>query len=670
MKKIYLSLLLTTILYPNEELESIDVIEEATAQIVEDVSGEEIQSADLADSLQQNIADISIIRRSGVANDIILRGQTRDNINVIIDGAKIYGACVNRMDPPISHVITHAVDDIEVSEGGFDVENFGTLSGKVDVHTKKPSAGLRGELGANVGSFGYQGFSGTVEGGDKRFRFLITASTEESEQYEDGDGNDLATQLENYADSRGLKGYDYAPQYSGMDAYQKDMFMGKLFFNLTDNQELRFSYMGNRSDNVLYPSSKMDAIYDDSNLYNFEYIGKNLGSFSDRLNLQLYKSDVEHPMSTQYRVVGQEQYMTHKLTTDMRGAKLKNSKDGLTYGIDTSVRNWDGKYYMTMVKSGQSKMTGISIDDVDTQNLGFFVEKSFKVDSIEVSVGARYDDTSIETDSPEKDRDYNGFSANIFASYMLPDRVKIFGGVGKSNRVPDARELYNTKYKKLDDGTMKRIVNGNPDLDQTQNYEIDFGFEKRFDSGKIKLTTFYSMLKDYIYYNGSKMANSFENIDAKIYGFSLTGGFLVGDSISISGGLAYKKGRKDDPLTKQSDRDLADISPLKLNASLNYDYDEQGYIQLSMVASSKWDTIDSDNGEQELAGYGVLNFKTSREFDNGVEVTFGVNNLLDKTYTTTNTYKDLILMTDNSDTMLINDMGRYIYLNAKYRFGY
>jgi len=54
---------------------------------------------------------------------------------------------------------------------------------------------------------------------------------------------------------------------------------------------------------------------------------------------------------------------------------------------------------------------------------------------------------------------------------------------------------------------------------------------------------------------------------------------------------------------------------------------------------------------------------------NGFEVTFGVNNLLDKTYTTTNTYKDLILMTDNSDTMLINDMGRYIYLNAKYRFG-
>jgi len=318
MKKVYLSLLLTTILYPNEELDSIDVIGEATSQIVEDVSGEEVQSADLANSLQKLSPNVSLIRRSGIANDIILRGQTRDNINVIIDGAKIYGACVNRMDPPISHVITHAVDNIEISEGGFDVENFGTLSGKVNVETQKPSKGLKGEIGANVGSFGYQGFTGTIEGGDDRYRFLITGSTEESEQYEDGDGNDLATQLENYAESRGLKGYEYAPKYKDMDAYKKDMFMGKLFLNLTDTQELRFSYMGNRSDDVMYPSSKMDAIYDDSNLYNFEYIGRNLGSFSDRLNLQVYKSDVEHPMSTQYRVVGQEQYMTHKLTINYR----------------------------------------------------------------------------------------------------------------------------------------------------------------------------------------------------------------------------------------------------------------------------------------------------------------------------------------------------------------
>ncbi len=38
-----------------------------------------------------------------------------------------------------------------------------------------------------------------------------------------------------------------------------------------------------------------------------------------------------------------------------------------------------------------------------------------------------------------------------------------------------------------------------------------------------------------------------------------------------------------------------------------------------MVASSKWDTIDVIMENKNLQDMGVLNFKTSREFDNGVE---------------------------------------------------
>ena len=113
---------------------------------------------------------------------------------------------------------------------------------------------------------------------------------------------------------------------------------------------------------------------------------------------------------------------------------------------------------------------------------------------------------------------------------------------------------------------------------------------------------------------------------------------------------------------------MAEITPLKFNATASYDYDEQGNIELSMVASDRWSSIDSENGEQVLAGYGIFNLKTTREFDSGLEFTLGVDNMFDKTYATTNTYKDLILMTDGSNTMLINEPGRYVYLNAKYQF--
>jgi len=669
-KEIILSLIVIANLQAEEVLEDISVVEEGTTQVVKNISGEELKSADLADALQKNVPSISMIRRSGIANDIILRGQKRDNINVTIDGAKIYGACVNRMDPPTSHVLTNAIDDVVVQEGPFDVEEFGVLSGSVKVKTKKPTKEVHGDLTLNGGSFGYKKVSGTVSGGTEKLRLLFSASNETGEQYEDGNGDNFAQQLENYTASTASTTDDkfvYSTKDKNRDAFEKTMYMGKVFVDFTPDQELQLSYTANRSDDVLYPSSKMDAIYDDSDIFNLKYSIKNLSAYSKKLDFQLYNSQVEHPMSTQYRKAGEQKYMTHLLTTEMTGVKVKNSVNAfgqtISYGVDGSKRNWDGQYKMTTVATGAVKNMRKSIDDVDTKNIGVFAKSKKSIGKLDIEFGARYDDTSIETASNTlKDNDYNALSANIFANYHIDDNTKYFIGVGKSSRVPDARELYNTKT----DGS----INGNPNLDQTTNYELDLGVKKEFDSGTVKVKTFYSKLKDYIYYNGNPTIkkNNFENIDATIYGFELGGSYMPTDNLYLSANLAYKRGKKDTQTTGQTGTNLAEITPLKLNATASYNYDENGMVEVSLVASDRWNDIDSENGEQTLAGYGVVNLKTTRSFDNGLEFTLGVDNALDKNYAISNTYKDLILMTDGSDTMLMNEPGRYVYLNAKYAF--
>ncbi|HIP41921.1 MAG TPA: TonB-dependent receptor [Campylobacterales bacterium] len=672
---IYLSLATVAILQGAEQLEAIDVVEKVNTKIVENVSGEEVKSADLAEVLHKNIPSISLIRRSGIANDIILRGQKRDNINVTIDGAKICGACVNRMDPPTSHVVTHAIEEVEVREGAFDVEEFGALSGSIKIRTKKPTQELSGELSLNTGSFGYKKASGTISGGTDRVKVMFSASTEQGEQYKDGNGDNFAEQLSNYTEGTTLGGFNYSSSNKNMDAFEKTMFMGKVFVDVTDDQELRVSYTANRSSDVLYPSSKMDAIWDDSDIINMEYSIKNLSRFSKKLDFQIYNSQVDHPMSTEYRALAEAggKFMTHHLTSDMTGIKLKNSVDAFgrsfTYGIDASQRNWDGKYTVTSTTNAfPVKTIGASISDVDTDNVGVFVKCERTIGKIDLEVGARYDDTSIDTKSlTEQDKDYQSFSGNIFATYNVNRDTKYFVGVGKSSRVPDARELYNVKYNTAVMPPV-RVLNGNPTLNQTTNYEIDMGIERFYGNGKVKIKTFYSKLKDYIYYNGSLKTNNFENIDATIYGAELSGSYLASDKVSLYAGLSYKKGEKDTQPTGQTDTDLAEITPMKFNASLTYDYDDYGDVELSVIASNGWSDIDSENGEQELAGYGVFNLKTTREFENGFVITAGVDNVLDKTYATTNTYKDLILMTDGSDTMLINEPGRYLYLNAKYQF--
>ena len=214
----------------------------------------------------------------------------------MIDDAKIYGACPNRMDPPTSHVLSNNIESVEVIEGPYDVENFGTLSGKVTVKTKEPKEDFSGDINVGFGSFGYQKFSTTLSGGTDKLKVLVSASTEKSDQYEDGNGNDfLEQQKEN--------GVPVPNQYSSddLEAYEKKTILTKAIYNIDDTSELKLSYTANRSDNVLYPNTPMDADYDDSNIYTLGYTKRNLGSFSKELNLDYYYSNVDHPMSVRLR---------------------------------------------------------------------------------------------------------------------------------------------------------------------------------------------------------------------------------------------------------------------------------------------------------------------------------------------------------------------------------
>ena len=112
-----------------------------------------------------------------------------------------------------------------------------------------------------------------------------------------------------------------------------------------------------------------------------------------------------------------------------------------------------------------------------------------------LKVGARFDDTSIDPGNRLNlpDNDYRSLSGNVYANYHADRDTRLFGGVGKASRVPDARELY----------FYSAMVNevGTPTLNDTQNYEIDLGVEKRFDRLRLTTGVFHSWLKDYIYYN-------------------------------------------------------------------------------------------------------------------------------------------------------------------------
>ena len=653
-KIIPLSLITVASLYAAEvQLAPISV--EST--VITEVAQNAKTSADLAQALSAKVPSIDMSRRSGIANDIFIRGQKRDNISVEVDGTKVCGACPNRMDPPVSHVLASQIDEIEVIEGPYDVETFGTMSGGIKITTKKPTKDLHGDVNFGFGAWGYTKVGATVSGGNDLVRVLVSGSSEASGQYVDGNGDTLSQQTAKNATTLVNK---YQTTYEDMQAYKKKSLMAKAFVTVTEDQELQLSVTKNKSDDVLYPGTPMDAAYDYSNIYSVAYDINNISDIYKNINLQYYYSDVDHPMDTRYRIAGKTNYKTNHLQTTMQGLKLKNEFDIESYkllvGLDGSKRTWEGESYMTNVATGAQTAYTVSLTPTDTKNIALFAKLDKSFGDFDFSVGARYDSTEIVPDnnatSAYKSKDYNAFNANIVTTYNLNLENKIFLGIGQASRVPDARELYIGG-------------SGNNKLDQTTNQEIDLGYEFHNDLMKLKIKGFYSMLTDYIYL---KKGGTFENIDATVYGGELSASVYATDDITVDMGASYKRGEKEKALAGQTNKNLADMAPLRGNLAVNYEYMTNSIATLETQLSDKWSEYDSDNGEQELGAWGIVNAKIKQAVSKNFDWTIGVNNMFNEAYAQSNTYVDLTLVSAGTETMLLNEPGRYVYTNLDFKF--
>jgi len=640
------------------------------------------RQSDLGEMLSNTLPEINLVRNSGVGNDIIVRGFRKDNINVTIDDAKVCGACPNRMDPPAMHVSSSQIANVEVQEGPFDVTQFGSLGGKINVVTKDPAKGIHGEISATAGSYDYRKLSTVLEGGNDSVQALVGFSRETSGQYKDGDGHTLTEQTDLLATMAAQK---YADAYKDMDAYDRNSFWTKIVGNIGSNQKLTLSYFGDRADDVLYPRYKMDAQKDDTDMFNVKYQLFNLSDFSDELKIEGYHSKVEHVMGTDFRKGATTPAATMVAPVDatIKGASIENTLTlagtKVSVGVDGSVRNWDGTKGSKMNPS-----RFILLPDVDTKNIALYAKASKSIGKYDLSAGARYDDTTIDPKQSLashdainaaylngiEDRDYNNVSANILAKYHYTNNTNVFMGLGQSIRVPDAKELYWVAVNTTGTANINSAINGgNDNLKATKNREIDLGAEHTAGNFHIKGTAFYSDLKDFIYqYKTGASTNTWANIDARIVGLDLQADYMLNNEWRIESGAAYQKGTKKDPnVLGQNDNDLAEIPPMKGRIALVFD--NSADYAMAEVIGARFQTIDSDNGEQEVAGYGILNLKYGHGFQNGFSLTAGINNFFDRTYAVNNGYIGNELITgDGIDPLVLNEPGRNFYATLSYKF--
>jgi iron complex outermembrane receptor protein len=612
---------------------------------------EEIELAPTSDGgeLLRNIPGISGSRMGGRGIDPIIRGQTANRLNILLDGAYVHGGCPNRMDPPTAYSSMNSYDNIIVIKGSQTVVYGGGGSGGTVLFERRTPRFTEDEPIRAEASAGYKGNSDTqqygadVAAGNRDWFIRGIVDYTDANNYEDGDGNKVRSA---YTNKDGIVILGYTP---------------------SDDTRLELSYEANREEDVLFAGAGMDAPYSDNDTTRLKFeSGTPLGIFAG-VKGELYYSDIDHKMDNfSLRTQTAPMKMETPSSSDTGGGRMSgeiHSANNMvwTIGTDYQKNNRDADRF-----SGAALINLQSIiwPDVDLEQTGLFAEFTRPLTgSNNLKAGLRYDyvDTSADrankdanvtpmlTRSPEElygiyygtrdtDQTENNIGGFATLEHALDPGTAVYATLSRTVRTADATE----RFIASDNGMMAgmRWV-GNPDLDPEEHHQLELGYTRDAGAWDASASVYYNDVSDYILRDRAHNqdgillgdnATIYRNVDAELYGFEAEAGIRWASYWSSRATLAYVHARNSD-----DHRPIAQTPPLGGTVSLEYtrgDWNLGGLVRAEAKQTRVEDNFLTDSGQDagKTSGWGTLDLFSSYEGADHFTLAAGVNNVFDRSY--------------------------------------
>jgi iron complex outermembrane recepter protein len=646
--------------------------------VVGNTPRESVQSTEVRESSARDVGEaashalgLNKLRKGGIANDVAIRGFQSRDLNVLIDGERIYGACPNHMDPAVFHVDFAEVDRIEIGKGPFDVRNQGSLGGLVNIITRKPEQGFHATGNLSAGSYGFVNPSATIQYANSRFSALGGYSYRVSQPFVYGSGKSF-TEYGNYR-----------PSAQEGDAFAIGTAWGRFSVSPRSNHLLQISYARQQADHVLYPYLMMDAIYDDADRINFGYQIDNPFGRVKALTIQGYYTQVRHWMTDEFRTSSMNALRGFSMgtyaSTRTAGGKIEATFNNLTFGMEVFSRYWSASTQM----AGMAYTPQASIPDVETVAAGAYVEyrKSLR-ENLKLELGGRVDRTDSSADPTLANTDlyfaYNSTTStsavDAFPSgsarliYQMPMGLEFSAGIGSTVRIPDAVERYFALRRAGSDWV------GNPALEPSRNTGFDGSASLRHRGLLVSSSFFWNQVGNYIALTRASRVNlipgvmnsnarSYQNVEASIYGTEVQLVYSFTSRLFLSSTMAYMRGTQDpEPARNIFSPNLAEMPPINSRTDLRYDTGRY-WAEIEGVFAGPQNNLDTDLQETPTPGYGIANARAGINFKQ-LAVAFGIHNLFDRFY-----YENLSYQRDpfRSGTR-VYEPGRNLFINVSYRF--
>ncbi|KVC88489.1 TonB-dependent receptor [Burkholderia ubonensis] len=589
-----------------------------------------LPASDGADYLK-TIPGFASIRSGGTNGDAVLRGMFGSRLNILANGMPTLGACPGRMDAPTSYIAPESYDKLTVVKGPQTVlygpgASAGTvLFERTTRRFDKPGMRFDGSLVG--GSFGRNDQNIDVTAGTPDVYGRVTANHAHSDDYKDGNGRTVPSQW---------------------DKWNADAALG-----WTPDDHTRVELTAGGGDGYArYAGRGMDGAHFRRETFGLSFDKQHIGDVLDRVEARVYYNEADHVMDNYtLRQPDPTSSMPMRMASEVRrrtlgaraAATFRFGDDfKLVAGVDAQSNRLDSRSAMGRQNYADKPWNA----QTTMWNAGAFGELTwYASDASRVIGGARVDYASARDKRPTTggmmgkpnptfDDDRSRVLPSGFIRYerdltALP--VTWYAGIGHAERFPDYWELFSAKRGPA--GAVSAFSAVKPE----KTTQLDIGAQYRSERLDAWVSAYAGYVQDFILFNyaAGMMGSTTQatNVNAQIMGGEAGVAWRPVAPLRVETSLAYAWGRNvatGDPLPQ--------MPPLEARFGVEYTRGAWSAGGLWRVVASQHryalnegNVVGKDFGPS--AGFGVLSLHAQYNVSKTVQVSVGVDNVLNKAYT-------------------------------------
>ncbi|WP_322065149.1 TonB-dependent copper receptor [Burkholderia ubonensis] len=589
-----------------------------------------LPASDGADYLK-TIPGFASIRSGGTNGDAVLRGMFGSRLNILANGMPTLGACPGRMDAPTSYIAPESYDKLTVVKGPQTVlygpgASAGTvLFERTTRRFDKPGMRFDGSLVG--GSFGRNDQNVDVTAGTPDVYGRVTANHAHSDDYKDGNGRTVPSQW---------------------DKWNADAALG-----WTPDDHTRVELTAGGGDGYArYAGRGMDGAHFRRETFGLSFDKQHIGDVLDRVEARVYYNEADHVMDNYtLRQPDPTSSMPMRMASEVRrrtlgaraAATFRLGDDfKLVAGVDAQSNRLDSRSAMGRQNYADKPWNA----QTTMWNAGAFGELTwYASDASRVIGGARVDYASARDKRPTTggmmgkpnptfDDDRSRVLPSGFIRYerdltALP--VTWYAGLGHAERFPDYWELFSATRGPAG------AVNAFSAVKPEKTTQLDIGAQYRSERIDAWVSAYAGYVQDFILFNyaAGMMGSTTQatNVNAQIMGGEAGVAWRPVAPLRVETSLAYAWGRNvatGDPLPQ--------MPPLEARFGVEYTRGAWSAGGLWRVVASQHryalnegNVVGKDFGPS--AGFGVLSLHAQYNVSKTVQVSVGVDNVLNKAYT-------------------------------------